>query len=426
MKHALFAAFQYPPDGSSSGVLRTLKHTRYLVDFGWRVTVLAPSVDAYEHLDRDLVAQVPECVKVVRTRYLNSKRHLGVRGRYLALSALPDVWVGWLPFALRAAWRIAADDPFEVVYSTSPPATAHLVARAVARRLGVPWVADFRDPWFEEPPEPGAPSGRVFRAIDRRLERSVVAEASRVVASTGHLRGELVRRHPDIEARTIALANGYDEADFAALPQDAPRVDRFELLHAGSINADFRDPIPLLRAIRRAADAGALDPARVRVRFFGGGAYAGSVALQTEIDTLGLREAVEFVDRVTYAQALAASARASVLLLLQASEDTRGLVPAKLYEYLRLGRPILALVLEGAVSELLGAVGGGRALDPADVPGVAAELGRLYAAWCAGTLDREGADPAAVRRFDRRETARRLAEVFDELVAAPQPARSPR
>ncbi len=156
----------------------------------------------------------------------------------------------------------------------------------------------------------------------------------------------------------------------------------------------------------------------MRVRFLGGGAYAASAALQAEVDGLGLRAAVEFVARVTYAQALAASARASVLLLLQASDDTRGLVPAKLYEYLRLGRPVLALVWAGAVSELLAAVGGGRALDPADVPRLAAEIVRLYRAWQAGSLDREGAEPAAVRRFERRESTRRLAEVFDELNAA--------
>ena len=100
--HALFVAFHYPPEAGSSGVLRTLKYTRYLREFGWRVSVLTVEPSAYAVRDESLCAQVPPDVRVVRTAYRNTKRDFSWRGVYPALLALPDVWIGWLPAAVRA------------------------------------------------------------------------------------------------------------------------------------------------------------------------------------------------------------------------------------------------------------------------------------------------------------------------------------
>ena len=75
IKHALFVAFHYPPEANSSGVLRTLKFTRYLPNFGWRVTVLTINPDAYEVTDATLIDQIPDSVRVVRTNYIDTKRH---------------------------------------------------------------------------------------------------------------------------------------------------------------------------------------------------------------------------------------------------------------------------------------------------------------------------------------------------------------
>ena len=422
MRHALFVAFQYPPDAGSSGVLRTLKYTRYLADHGWRVTVLGPDVDAYDSVDAATLAEIPAGVKVVRTRCLDSRRHLGVKGRYFALTALPDRFVGWLPWAVSAGLRIARDDPVDLVYSTSPPATVHLIAGCLARRLGKPWVADFRDPWFEEMPEPGAPAGRLFRAIDRRLEAHVVRACSQLVTTTGLQREALAARYPTLPAGKFAvIPNGYDEADFGALPSpsDAPAAASDGLLrivHAGSINPHFRDPVPLFEAVRRAADAGRLDAQRIRLRFLGGGAYAESPELRRAAADRGLAGQVEIVGRLPYAQALRELADADLLLLLQASDDTRALVPAKLYEYLRMDRPVLALTLPGEVAALLDRTGGGFAVDPADAQRLAATVGTLYERWQTGTLAACRADRAALQRYERRMLAAELAGLFGRLV----------
>lgn len=421
-RHALFVAFHVPPEASSSGVLRTLKYIRYLDELDWRVTVVSPRVDAYTVTDEALVSQLPASCRVVRTPFLNTKRHLAVMGRYLALLAVPDTWIGWLPWGVAAGRRIAAEDPFELVYSTSPHATAHLIAQRIARHARRPWVSDFRDPWYEDIPEPGAPAGPVFRGIDRRLERSVIVGCQRVVTSTVSLRDSFRARYPgEVPDKFVAILNGYDEADFASLPAAPPAGPRLTILHAGTINAEFRDPRPFFSALRSCIDAGLLTADELCVRFLGGGEFADDRALRDSVEQSGLARAVELLPRVPYAQSLEQLAGADLLLLLQSSPDTTGLVPAKLYEYLRAQKPVIALVPDGATGEILGQVHGGWAVDPGDTQSLRAAVADAVGRWRTGTLGDARADLAVLRRFDRKALTGELARIFDDLVPDGQP-----
>jgi glycosyltransferase involved in cell wall biosynthesis len=417
MKHALMIAYHYPPENSSSGVLRTLKHTRYLGRFGWRVTVLTLDRDAYSMTDPKLEDQVPGDVRVIRTRFIDVKRHLAVRGTYPAFLAIPDRWIGWWPWAVTAGHRVMKEDPVDVIYSTSPHATAHLIGWALARRAGTGWVADFRDPWYEDPPEPGTPW--VAQVGARRLERIVVRRADRIVASTTRLRNTLAVRYPWKPPEDfVAIPNGYDEDDFSVgvEPSRQPS-DELLMVHAGNINESFRDPRPLFEAVGRAADAGLVEPMRIRIRFLGGGPFGETEEVKQAVERAGLGSRVEFLPRVSYRASLAELARANVLLLLQASTDTVDLVPAKLFEYLRVGRPVLAVVPEGATAEVLRDVGGGWVADPADSNALRDTLGTAYQAWTSGRLDSLTANRAALERFSRERLAGELAAQFDALLA---------
>jgi glycosyltransferase involved in cell wall biosynthesis len=416
VRHALFVVFHYPPEASSSGVLRTLKYTRYLGVHGWRITVLTLERGAYEVQDPGLERQIPVEVRVVRTGFLNVKRHLAVRGVYPAFLAVPDPWIGWWPWAVRAGRRVMRVDPVDLVYSTSPHATAHLVALSLARRAGLPWVVDFRDPWYEQPPEPG--TARAVHWAAKRLEGVVVHRANRVVASTERLREHMAARYPsESRDKFSAIPNGYDEDDFGATgsPDPAPNQELL-ILHAGSLNPTFRDPRPVFTAVRAAADAGALDIAKVRFRFLGGGAFGESEEMRRALKSAGLNGRVEFLPRVEYKTALTELGKAQLLLLLQASRDTADLVPAKLFEYLRAGRPVLAVVGPGVTAEILRRVGGGWAVDPASRGALREVVTTAYRAWRTGTLGSLVADPRALKEFSRERLAGELAALFDALV----------
>ena len=133
MKHVLFVAFHYPPEANSSGVLRTLKFSRYLSNYGWRVTVLTINTGAYEVIDETLVEQIPDNVRVIRTNFIDTKRHLSIAGLYPAILAVPDRWVGWYPWAVKAGKQLLRDEKFDLIYSTSPLGTAHLISSKLSK-----------------------------------------------------------------------------------------------------------------------------------------------------------------------------------------------------------------------------------------------------------------------------------------------------
>jgi glycosyltransferase involved in cell wall biosynthesis len=333
------------------------------------------------------------------------------------------VWIGWLPWAVRAARSLVAADPIDLFYSTSPHATAHLIARRVHAATRKPWETDFRDPWIEEPPEPGTPDGSLYRAVNRWLERDVMRHSAAVVASTAHLRDTLRERYRDEPRNKFHfIANGYDETDFATLPRNDRTSERLRIVHAGSINAGFRDPRPVFAALGRIIAQGRLRAEECEIRFVGGGEYGDSDEVRRAIDTAGLAGSVTFVQRVPYEQSLKELTVADLLLLLQASDDTVGLVPAKLYEYLRAEKPVLALVRTGAVSEIMEQVRGGWAVDSRAQTDLDVALADAVDAWRAGRLAERCARIEVLRRFDRHALAGELAGVFDAVARPPAAA----
>src|SRR5690606_10060076 len=168
----LVVAYYFPPAGGA-GVQRVLKWVKYLRDFGIEPVVVTVRAGAYPKHDETLVRDVPEGVEAYRSRALDpfgTYARLTGRTRQAAVAeqlqnapdgfgerlarwmranvVLPDARVGWVPFAIRTAKRLHRERPFDAVLTSGPPHSAHLVGRAL-RRAGLPWIADFRDPWTD-------------------------------------------------------------------------------------------------------------------------------------------------------------------------------------------------------------------------------------------------------------------------------------
>lgn len=384
-------------------MLRTLKFTKYLPEFGWRVHVLTLRQEFYRQTDEQLLGDIPSGVTIHRTRALDTKRYLGV----------PDRFVGWVPFGVSAGKKIVASAGIDALFSTSPIPSAHLIAYRLKRRFHLPWVADFRDPWVEEGiwPKPGSLRYRVESA----LERKVILNADRVTVTTSGLKGELTRRFPEVRKdKFVVIENGFDEADFLKIGDDIrPEEERFLILHAGMVNPDYRDPFPLLECLADLAKSGKL-PKEVRVRFLGGGAYVDSEAFRARVKRLAAPEIVEVERRLPYAEGLKLLLRSNALLLLQDSEDTRNLIPAKAFEYLRAGRPIITLGQEGATADLVRDTGSGLLLDPRDPEQMRRALLTLITSGdgraCAARR-RE-----AIARYERRSLTQRLAATLEAML----------
>jgi hypothetical protein len=422
MKNVLMVAFHYPPDNSSTGVLRTLKFTRYLGEFGWQPHVLTVDPVIYPFRDSGLNAQVPRGVEVTRVWCPDIKRCLGLNSRYPGWLAIPDRYTGWLLTGYRPGYRVLSGKEFSLLYSTQPVPTAHLLAWRFQRATGLPWVADFRDPWVE-----GSYTGLRGR-IEAWLERLVVTTCDRVICTTPRMRDDFLRRYPDLaSSRFIVIPNGYDETDFTGLPAP-PTNGPLTIIHPGMLDAGNRNPLPLIEAVGMAVRQGGIPLGDVSLCFLGGGSFLFSPSVEKALMDWGLENAtIRVRDRVPYEDSLRRLAQADVLAILQAvvgntpelvaeREFTRMLVPAKLYEYVRLGRPILALVDDGASRDLLQRLGAGCAISPARPEGAAHFLIRCYA-------DRQTlrskplAVPEAIARYERRTLTRELVEVFDQITS---------
>jgi glycosyltransferase involved in cell wall biosynthesis len=410
-------AHHFPPEGGSSGVLRTLKFSRYLPRYGWEPHILTLVESAYPVRDEALCSQIPPEAVVHRTAGIDTTRHLAIRGRHLSCLAVPDPHIGWLPFAVPRGLGVIRRHGIDAIYSTSPMASAHLVALLLNRATRLPWIADFRDPWIEEGihPRPGSLRYRV----ERRLERAVVAGADRLSMTTPQLRDEILGRHPDLEpGKARVIYNGYDESDFAALtPGGDP--ERFELIHAGLVTPEFRDPSPVFRAVASLVEERSLPREATRLTFLGGGPYVDSAAFRGSVAAHGLSDLVEVAPRVSHAESLQRLAHAGALLLLQASDDTRALIPAKAFEYLRLPRPILALTMEGATADLLRGLDACYVLAPSDAEGLRDAVRAIYARWRAAPEG--GGISRPIGRFERSTLAGELAAALLELTPAGHP-----
>ena len=171
MRTALLVAYHFPPIAGSSGLQRTLRFAQYLPEFGWRPVVLSVQPSAYERVDEASLAQVPAGCTVIRTRCLDAARHLALLGRYPGFAALPDRWASWRLWGVRAGVHAAREHGASAVWSTYPIATAHQIGAGIARRTGLPWVADFRDPMAQEgyPADP-----RRWQAF-KRIEETAAA-----------------------------------------------------------------------------------------------------------------------------------------------------------------------------------------------------------------------------------------------------------
>jgi glycosyltransferase involved in cell wall biosynthesis len=406
-------AYHYPPEGGSSGVLRALKFSKYLPGQGWIPHILTLRESFYPVRDDGLMRDVPAEAVIHRTLAFDNARHLAIKGRHLAFLGVPDRFVSWFFFGVVKGLRVIRKERPQVIYSTSPPATAHLIAAALKSITGALWVADFRDPWIEEGLFP--PPGSIRYRLESVLERMVLRRCDCVVVTTPNLKAEFLARYPDLSPDKFqVIYNGYDESDFNNIRVEN-RSERFEIIHAGLVTPDFRNPLPLLEAAAGLISDGSLPREQVKITFLGGDWWVSSPEFTAEVKRLGLDGVVSVEGRVSHQDAIKRLAHAAALLLLQASDDTRSLIPAKAFEYLRIGRPVLAMTLEGATADLLKDREHCFILDPADSVGLSNAVFSLYNLW------REGGDVAAPRRnacqYERSHLTGQLADILDTLTS---------
>lgn len=420
----LIVVHDYPPI-LSAGTERVFKFSQYLPEFGYHPIILTtgrygslPGDRAGDvHRANDLVhslfsplrrrkAQGVAAEEQVRIATVASESTLGrLRDRLMA----PDTKIGWRLPAVALGRRLMEERDPDLIFSSSPPETSHLIAGTLARGRGIPWVADLRDGWLFEPPVPELRKGWLRRGIEKRMERAMAATASAIVTATDPITEDMASRYRGMVSRVVTISNGYDAADFASLARRRKPDGLFRLTYTGAFSGSSQGRSA--DALFAAAAAILREDPRTPLRLEIVGPTTGQEREAARAH--GVTGLVSFVPPVPRRQAYQHQLDADALLLVTVP-GVRSVATSKLYDYVGAGRPILALAQGNAAAQIVERYEIGLTVPPADpaaIVGGIRELMRRQAAgyeW-PGFVDARG-------QFERRSLTAALARLFDELL----------
>jgi hypothetical protein len=396
-KRLLIVTYHVPPSGAVAA-LRMVGWARHLPACGWGVGFVAPPTVPDEPLDETLLRRLPPETAIFPVPYPQSYPVRQLR-RFVHHAV-------WLPRALPALRRAVRDFQPDAVLTSGPPHCVHALGLWLKRKTGLPWVADFRDPFWSGIRYP--PSWFPWSRWERIWERRYLRAADVVLANTPRSCAALQDAHPGLHHKVTFLTNGFDPECFPSM--EAPVNARFTLLHAGELYAG-RDPRPLLDAL--ATLDRTRPPEEPPWRFvLLGRTTEGSLDLEAAIRERGLEHVVEIGGHVPYGEALEAMTRADLLVLVH-THGRKISIPAKLFEYFGAARPILALT-DGDSDTAWALAASGlphRVVPPLDATAIATALTELRSARPTAP------DQARLAGFTRARLAIALAAYLDTIVA---------
>ena len=439
MKRLLLISYYFPPEGGA-GTQRCAKFAKYLPQFGWQPTVLTRAAsrqtDDYHTEDHSLLADVDGQAMIVRAPAAGEPRSWA--------RALPDIDAGrnWLEPAFNAAGELFGvhNDISAVVVSMSPFDLSELGLR-IQREFRAPVIFDLRDPWAMDG---WRLRGNYLRwRRDLAVMKRVLPQADGVIANTAEARKTFLERIPKLDGqRVVTIPNGFDEEDFAGVEGMKPgpgngrpmTICHLGTLHCSelyryegalgwlkkikhyrpeSIDVSGRTPLHLLRALRMLRERGELGPNEVRVQL------KGSDDSETRrcVSDSGIADQVDVSGYLSHDKAIESLMQADVLfapLHGMIGEGRSLIVPGKIYEYLRTGRPMLGCLPPGDARDLVERAGW-PCVNPCDPWQIAQAIVDLHRSWKRGELA-VSSRAEWLRQYERRALTGRLAQFVDQIT----------
>jgi len=359
MKKILIITYYWPPSGGA-GVQRWLKFSKYLPEFGYTPIIL--TVDekeaSYAQLDYSLLQEVDPTLQVYKTktfepynlyRKLSKKKEIPYGGfsnqkkitlfeRFSRLIRgnlfVPDPRKGWNRYALKKALDLISSEQIDVVVTSGPPHSTHLIGNRMKERTGIRWIADFRDPWTDIYYYKELYHAGLATWFDKQLEKKVLSHADKIITVSEEVGKLLLKKIPGTGEKIVVIPNGYDEADFenvTIVPNEF-----FTITYTGTISTGYRID-QFIEAISQLPDR---VKNQMKIRFVGN--VPDEILNLFDLKNLGAM--VEVLGYIPHEEAVKQMVNASLLLMaIPDSPDNKGIVTGKFFEYLAAKRPILAI-----------------------------------------------------------------------------------
>lgn len=423
MKKVLIVAYSFPPAGGGR-VRRVLKFIKYLQEYGWLplvLTVNRPRVPSY---DDDLLQQVAGAVRVTRTKSLEPDewmkkiavdsvkkspglmRHILNRLRWCLF--IPDHRIGWIPFAVVGGYRAVKQERIDVIMVMGEPFSSFITGVILKFITGKPLVLDFRDEWSEFNKIFFPQKNVIVRKIEELLEKICVGYSDAVVTVTQPIVDNFIRRYPSQKSKFFCVTNGFDPEDFAGIAPAEKKRNVLTFTHSGSLYKD-RSPGPLLDALDIFLSAHPDSAERLRVIFIGTMEPAAMALIEK---SKWNNKVVFFKGFLKHKESVQILMDSDILLyIMDQTPISERFLPAKLFEYLAAGKPILALCAEHGAGEIIRRVHGSRLVSPLEPAAIAGSIGAFYDEYTRGNL-RASVDPGLLDEFSRRNLTKKLADIL--------------
>ena len=437
MKRVLVITYYWPPTGGS-GVQRWVKFARYLPSEGWQPVIYTPENPEQLAVDHSLEAEIPEGLEIIKTRitepyelykkFLRSSGHskeavevnpVNAQNKSFAQKAAmwvrgnlfrPDPRCMWINPSVRFLKKYLVEHPVDLIVSTGPPQSMHLIGRKLSLETGIPWIADFRDPWTKIFYFKHLSMTKATERWHHKMERKVLDDAAAVVAVSPLVQKEFQEM---TQTPVELITNGFDESDFSseASESSAGSPDRdFTITHTGLFAADG-NPTALWETLSEICAEDREFKTRLKIRLVG----KTDVQIISAIKEAGLEESLIDMGYQPHNAAVEQQRKASVLILpLRKEPEYKAVLPGKLFEYLASQRPILGIGQpDGAMAMILNDTKTGVTVDWEDKDSLKSFILGCWDRHKNGKLKTEGSE---ISRFTRRNLTRRMAQLFDKIT----------
>ena len=437
MKRVLVITYYWPPTGGS-GVQRWVKFARYLPSEGWQPVIYTPENPEQLAVDHSLEKEIPSEAEIIKThitepyelykkflrrsghskeavevnpvnaqnKSLSQKVAMWIRGNFFR----PDPRCMWIGPSVRFLKKYLEEHPVDLIVSTGPPQSMHLIGRKLAKETGLPWIADFRDPWTKIFYFKHLSMTRATERWHHRMERKVLDDATAVVAVS-----PLVQQEFQAMTQTPVelITNGYDECDFPhGKDEDAAggKGKDFIITHTGLFAADG-NPEVLWEVLSEKCAVDEDFRKHLKIKLVG----KTDVQIIRAIEEAGLKDNLIDMGYQPHSVAVEEQRKASLLILpLRKEPEYKAVLPGKLFEYLASWRPVLGIGQpDGAMSMILNKTKTGIVLDWNDKTSVSRFIDLCWENHLKGKLTVEDAD---ISQFTRRNLTRRMAELFEKVT----------
>jgi len=406
----LLIYYYFPPRGGVA-VQRVLKLCKYLPQFGIDVKVLTSGAEYHSFVDESLLKEIPHSVEVLSTGEKRARE-----GQFGRKNLLIDSFISWVPRAIRKAREIIEEGQTDVVMITSPPHSQQLIGLALKRSYGIPWIADFRDPWTSDSRFMRTKS-RYSIWLERWIEKRILQKADLVVATCEgalesfreHARGGKRQDNP-LNDKFVRITNGYDPDDFGEM--DFLEDDCLTFSYVGSTGEYISDPSFFLKALRKVLDENPSMEEKIQLNFVGNA----EARIKRKVEELKLSSVVRFHGHVSHREAVRLMCRSHVLLFFEIPvRDGKPtlVLPSKLFEYMAARRPIMAMATDGDSAQIVREYGLGAIVDPLNIEKMAEKIGEYFGLFSRKQL---GLLPPAPAVFSREAQARKFAEMIQRIA----------